>query len=82
MERQRAVTRQRTMQLWTHSWHHFKSPPSMRFVRLLRQREGRFGDAGLSIGPLDTMIAAHALGLQVPLITNNEGEFSRVAGLQ
>ena len=36
---------------------------------------------GLSIGPLDTMIAAHALRLGVPLVTNNTREFSRVTGL-
>jgi len=36
---------------------------------------------GLSIGPLDTMIAAHALSLKLPLITNNTREFSRVHGL-
>jgi len=36
---------------------------------------------GLRIGPLDTMIAAHSLRLQVPLVTNNTGEFTRVPGL-
>jgi len=37
---------------------------------------------GLPIGPLDTMIAAHSLRLQVPLVTNNTKEFSRVPGLR
>jgi len=37
---------------------------------------------GIPIGPLDTMIAAHCLRLQVPLVTNNTKEFSRVPGLQ
>jgi tRNA(fMet)-specific endonuclease VapC len=37
---------------------------------------------GMPIGPLDTLIAAHALSLRMTLITNNEREFSRVAGLQ
>ena len=37
---------------------------------------------GTPIGSLDTMIAAHALSLQVLLVTNNTREFSRVAGLQ
>ena len=37
---------------------------------------------GVPIGPLDTMIAAHSLRLQVPLVTNNTGEFSRVPGLR
>jgi len=36
---------------------------------------------GVTIGPLDTMIAAHALSLKLPLITNNIREFSRVPGL-
>ncbi len=36
---------------------------------------------GVPIGPLDTMIAAHTLRLQVPLVTNNTVEFSRVPGL-
>ncbi|MDP2793831.1 MAG: hypothetical protein Q8O25_07105 [Sulfurisoma sp.] len=35
-----------------------------------------------SIGSLDTMIAAHALGLNLVLITNNTREFSRVQGLR
>lgn len=37
---------------------------------------------GLSIGSLDTMIAAHALGMNAVLVTNNRREFSRVKGLQ
>lgn len=36
---------------------------------------------GLRIGPLDTMIASHALSLGLPLVTNNEREFCRVEGL-
>jgi tRNA(fMet)-specific endonuclease VapC len=36
---------------------------------------------GTPIGPLDTLIAAHCLSLQVPLVTNNTKEFSRVPGL-
>lgn len=36
---------------------------------------------GIPIGPLDTMIAAHALSLNVSLVTNNTKEFSRVVGL-
>ena len=37
--------------------------------------------AGTPIGPLDTLIAAHALSLSVALVTNNVREFSRVPGL-
>ncbi|MCY4563361.1 MAG: type II toxin-antitoxin system VapC family toxin [Gammaproteobacteria bacterium] len=33
------------------------------------------------IGPNDTWIAAHALALQLPLVTNNVREFSRVPRL-
>jgi len=38
--------------------------------------------AGLSIGPLDTLIAAHALSAGVTLVTANVREFSRVPGLR
>lgn len=37
---------------------------------------------GQPIGPLDTMIAAHALSLDVPLVTNKTKEFERVRGLR
>jgi len=37
---------------------------------------------GLSIGALDTLIAAHALSLEATLVTNNMREFERVAGLR
>lgn len=37
---------------------------------------------GSPIGPLDTLIAAHALSLDVPLVTNNTRDFSRVEGLR
>ncbi len=37
---------------------------------------------GEPIGPLDTMIAAHALSLGLVLVTNNEREFRRVPGLR
>ena len=36
---------------------------------------------GLPIGPLDTLIAAHALSLGLTVVTNNVGEFARVSGL-
>jgi tRNA(fMet)-specific endonuclease VapC len=38
--------------------------------------------AGTPIGPLDTLIAAHALSLGVTLVTNNTREFERVPGLR
>jgi len=36
---------------------------------------------GLLIGELDMLIAAHAKSLNLILVTNNTGEFSRVSGL-
>lgn len=37
---------------------------------------------GTPIGSMDLMIAAHALSLNITLITNNEREFSRVPNLK
>lgn len=37
---------------------------------------------GLTIGPLDTLIAAHALSLGALVVTDNVAEFSRVPGLK
>jgi tRNA(fMet)-specific endonuclease VapC len=37
---------------------------------------------GTPIGPLDTLIAAHALALDATLVTSNQREFSRVEGLR
>ena len=38
--------------------------------------------AGKPVGPLDTLIAAHALALDVTLVSSNLREFSRVHGLR
>jgi tRNA(fMet)-specific endonuclease VapC len=38
--------------------------------------------AGQQIGPNDLLIAAHALALNLILVTDNVGEFSRVPSLQ
>jgi len=38
--------------------------------------------AGTPIGPLDTMIAAHAMSRDLILVSNNEREFRRVTGLR
>ena len=38
--------------------------------------------SGRPIGPLDTLIAAHALSLGVTLVTNNTREFNRVPDLR
>ncbi len=45
-------------------------------IRSTLEREGQL------IGPLDMLIAAHAKSLNSILITNNENEFKRVAGLK
>jgi tRNA(fMet)-specific endonuclease VapC len=37
---------------------------------------------GTPIGSLDTLIGAHALSLEVTLVTNNLREFRRIAGLK
>jgi tRNA(fMet)-specific endonuclease VapC len=37
---------------------------------------------GKPIGPLDTLIAAHALSLDLTLVTSNTKEFRRVKGLR
>ncbi len=39
-------------------------------------------EKGLIIGPLDMLIAAHALSENLILVTNNEKEFKRVKGLR
>lgn len=39
-------------------------------------------NAGTPIGPMDTLIATHALCLQCTLVTNNVKEFGRVSGLR
>jgi len=37
---------------------------------------------GTPIGPMDTLIASHAISLNQKLVTNNEREFSRIPELQ
>ncbi|WKN40942.1 type II toxin-antitoxin system tRNA(fMet)-specific endonuclease VapC [Tunicatimonas pelagia] len=38
--------------------------------------------AGTPIGPLDMLIASHVKSLDLTIVTNNEKEFKRVAGLK
>lgn len=45
-------------------------------IRADLERDGR------PIGPLDTMIAAHAVAVGATLVTNDIGEFRRVRGLR
>lgn len=42
----------------------------------------RLEHAGTPMGPLDTLIAAQALARKLTLVSNNEREFRRVAGLR
>lgn len=42
----------------------------------------RLERAGKPIGPLDTLIAAQAVARKLVLVSNNEREFGRVAGLR
>lgn len=37
---------------------------------------------GAPIGPMDTLLAAHALARKLTLVSNNEREFGRVSGLR
>jgi tRNA(fMet)-specific endonuclease VapC len=45
-------------------------------LRATLQRQGRV------IGPLDMLIAAHALSMDAILVTNNEREFKRISNLK
>ena len=42
----------------------------------------RLERAGTPIGPIDMLIAGHAVARELTLVTNNEREFKRVAGLR
>ena len=42
----------------------------------------RLKHAGTPIGPLDTLIAAQAVARKLTLVSNNEREFKRIAGLR
>jgi tRNA(fMet)-specific endonuclease VapC len=56
----------------------FDDAASERYGTLRATLEGR----GSPIGPLDTLIAAHALSLGWALVTHNVREFRRVPGLR
>ncbi len=55
----------------------FDEAATLEYGALRRQLERR----GTPIGPLDTLIAAHALSLGWVLVTHNTREFRRVPGL-
>ena len=56
----------------------FDDAATQTYGDLRHSLEGR----GSPIGPLDTLIAAHALSLGWALVTNNTREFRRVPGLR
>jgi tRNA(fMet)-specific endonuclease VapC len=51
-------------------------------ARIFGRIRTAFEADGAVIGPYDMMIAAHALSLRLVLVTDNEGELRRVAGLK
>lgn len=55
-----------------------ESPADRIYARIRHQLTER----GAPIGPNDLLIAAHALALDLTVVTANEGEFARVSGLR
>lgn len=53
--------------------------PADKHYGVIRQQ---LQQAGQLIGPNDLLIAAHTLSLNLTLVTDNVGEFERVAGLR
>jgi tRNA(fMet)-specific endonuclease VapC len=51
-------------------------------ARVYGRVRAELGSQGRPIGPLDLMIAAHALSLRATLVTNDVREFERVRGLR
>lgn len=56
----------------------FGGPAAIRYGTVRKELER----AGTPIGPLDTLIASHALSLDLILVTSNVDEFNRVRGLR
>ena len=56
----------------------FQHPAELAYAEIRSELEAR----GKPIGPHDLFIAAHALSLDLTLVTANIGEFSRVPGLK
>ena len=54
-------------------------PPADRHYAVIRQA---LSQQGALIGPNDLLIAAHALALELTVVTANEREFGRVPGLK
>ena len=58
------------------------APFEDRAARIYGMLRAQLQAAGQPIGPLDTLIAAHAVSLGTILVSNNLREFNRVSGLQ
>jgi tRNA(fMet)-specific endonuclease VapC len=56
----------------------FTSSDAVSYARV----RARLERAGTPIGPLDTLIAAQAVSRKLVLVSKNEREFGRVAGLR
>lgn len=56
----------------------FEEPADQHYAEI----RAHLGGAGQIIGPNDLLIAAHALALDLTLVTDNIREFSRVPGLR
>lgn len=56
----------------------FDANAALKYGRIRTELERK----GTPIGPLDTIIAAHAKSMELTLVTNNEKEFKRVSGLK
>jgi tRNA(fMet)-specific endonuclease VapC len=54
----------------------------IRGARAAAELRVRLEKAGLKIGPMDTLIAGTALAYRATLVTHNQTEFKRVAGLK
>lgn len=59
-----------------------EAPFESRAARQAGQLRAHLESLGRLIGPYDLLIAAHALALDLTLITANQAEFERVAGLR
>lgn len=57
-------------------------PLTSEVARVYGRIRAELDRAGKPIGPLDLMIAAHALATRRTLVTNNTREFERVPGLR
>lgn len=56
----------------------FNFPATVTYGKIRSELEKK----GTPIGPLDTLIAANALSLDMTLVTNNEKEFERIPNLK